>query len=672
MSRLRRVLRSAGALALVIGFYALAVVLIGGYAVFGVVMSHVVFDPEGELGLSLLPAQISFAVAALVMVAQLVMGIGGGAAPRRGTLAVGTDDALGLWETVWDLAERTGAPAPTEIRLTMEANAAVSEQAGAPGRARERRLYVGLPLLAGLRADELRAVLAHELGHYAQRHTRFAATVYRGATGLDAAREGYAKTELGNPIVTVYTGFQHLTLGLYAWVYNALSFAVRRRQELEADEAAAAVVGRDAAVRALTSTVRVAAAWEDFRSQVLTPMAELGRLPDDPLRAFAAALSGPECARTGARRVAEGTRHPVSARHPFDSHPPLEQRLDALRALPAGRAEPDQRPAHFLINEDGVLPDGVLAALVPSPRPPGRERLTRPWSDWLTEAAEARAVRAVEELDAAVGLIALARPTTGGVLDLLTGARGGELVDALRDTGWGERWQAAPLRVDQGTGADGGRRAGESWWVRHMADRWEERGETPSRSHGRQDRHSVGEQRAADDRRAVLALELLIGQALVAAGRARWTFCMHGPGRVVPEGPSAAEALELATAALTDPDSAARLRARLLLCRVPLETQLNAAGPDSALRVPAESAGVRSEGRPARPAFPVAVFLMALVALLLFALRWDLVNQQRSRPSLPDRYPPAAPPFQSTCPPGHLAYGDLCVRMPTATPTEGV
>ncbi|MEW2631014.1 M48 family metalloprotease [Streptomyces sp. NPDC048389] len=673
MSRLRRSLRSAAALALVVGFHVLAVVLIGGYAVFGVVMSRVVFDPAGESGLPLLLTQISFAVAALVMLPQLIIGVGRGAGPRPGTAAVDLDDAFGLWETVLDLADRIGVPAPTEIRLTMEANAAVSEQAGGRIETWERRLYVGVPLLAGLRADELRAVLAHELAHYAQGHTRFAATVYRGATGLEAARESFAKPEVANPIVTVYTGFQHLTLSLYAWLYNGLSFAVRRRQELEADAAAAAVAGRDAAVRALMSVETVAAAWEDFRSRVLTPMSVLGRLPDDPVRAFHAALTDPRYAQTRVRQVEEGAWRPVAVRHPFDSHPPLEQRLDALRALPEGQAEPDLRPAHVLVDDEGTLPDRVFTALIP-PRSPGRERLTRPWADWLTEAAEGRAVRAVEELDQAMGLIALTRPTTGGVLDLLTGARGGELADALRDTGWGERWEAVPSpHALRGARAEESRRTVGTWWTQRMADRWEERGETPSEDRDRQGPHGVGDQREADARHAVLALELLAGHVLVTAGRARWTFRMHGPGRAVSEDPAAAEALEVIPAALTDPGSAARLRALLLLCGVSLETELSTAGANSALRIPPQSvAAEEPEGKPERPAFPVVVFLMALVALLLFVLRWDMENEQRSRPplpSLPDRYPPPSPLFHPTCPPGHIPYSGLCVRVPPPQPT---
>ena len=93
-----------------------------------------------------------------------------------------------------------------------------------------------------------------------------------------------------------------------------------------------------------------------------------------------------------------------------------------------------------------------------------------------------------------------------------------------------------------------------------MADRWQERGETPSGDCGRQGPHGVEEQREVDARRVVLALELLAGQALVSAGRARWIFRIDGPGRAVSEDPAAAEALELVPAALTDPNSAARLR----------------------------------------------------------------------------------------------------------------
>ncbi|WP_240137983.1 M48 family metalloprotease [Streptomyces sp. MUM 178J] len=678
-SRLSRLLHTAVALALVAGFYVLAVVLVGGYGFFGVVMARIVFAPEDDGSLPVALLQVGFAAAAVAVIPQ-IFARAGSTGPRPRTVAVDGAAAPGLWDEVVELAERTGVAVPTEIRLTAEANAAVVEDMRTGSRGiRERRLYLGLPLLAGLKADELRAVLCHELGHCAQGHTRFAARVYQGAVGLDAACRTFARPEVGNPITTAYTGFQHLTLRLYAWLYNVLSFAVRRRQELDADAAAASAVGPEAAAAALTSAAALGRAWDDFRIRLLDSMAVAGRMPDDPLRAFAAMLDDPEYRAWTAARPGPG---PVPPRHPFDSHPPLERRLEALRAQPSAVTERDLRPAYLLIGPDGTLPETALAVLLPT-RPSGRRRQTCPWADWPNEAAEVRAVRAVEELHRAVGLIAMARPTTGGMLELLTGGRGPELVDALRDAGWGEGWRerwsggrgAGAESVEDSEGIediedcyDGGKWVGEPWWRTAPEHR------AAAGPRAREARRAA--QREADARRAALAVEVLVAQALVAAGRARWTFRWDGPGRAVAGDEQAAEALELAPGAPADPQRAARLHSCLLLCRVGMDDELRSAGRGSALRVPPEPPPAEPATEPPRKLFPAVAFLMALLTLLLFGLRWQTVNREPpSPPPLPRDARTEAPLYRPVCPPGYRQQGLWCVPVDEALsggpPTQG-
>jgi Zn-dependent protease with chaperone function len=73
-----------------------------------------------------------------------------------------------------------GTRVPVEVRLILTANATVTKDAWLlgllPGR---KRLHVVLPLLAGLSADQPRTTFCYELGHYARRHTRSGAVVYR-------------------------------------------------------------------------------------------------------------------------------------------------------------------------------------------------------------------------------------------------------------------------------------------------------------------------------------------------------------------------------------------------------------------------------------------------------------------------------------------------------------
>ncbi len=113
----------------------------------------------------------------------------------RDSVLLTPGDAPGLWAMVTELATRVGTRPPDEVRAVAEASARVSEECRFPGLlAGTRRLYVGLPLLIGLTADELRAVICHELGRYARGHTRIGADAAAAATAGKAAADALRGT----------------------------------------------------------------------------------------------------------------------------------------------------------------------------------------------------------------------------------------------------------------------------------------------------------------------------------------------------------------------------------------------------------------------------------------------------------------------------------------------
>src|SRR5262245_32358555 len=90
-----------------------------------------------------------------------------------------------LWATVRELADKVGTRAPDEIQLVAEVNAAVVENARWLGLVGGRRfLLLGTPLVQTFTVDQLRSVLAHELGHYSHSHTRLGPLSYRGRLAL--------------------------------------------------------------------------------------------------------------------------------------------------------------------------------------------------------------------------------------------------------------------------------------------------------------------------------------------------------------------------------------------------------------------------------------------------------------------------------------------------------
>ncbi|MFF3377592.1 M48 family metalloprotease [Streptomyces sp. NPDC002680] len=366
-------------------------------------------------------------------------------------------DAPGLWRLVEDLAGQLRTRPPSRIYLTAEANASVSEDARLLGFAvGQRTMYLGAPLLLWLKPMELRAVLCHELGHYAGRHTRFGAIAYRGAASLRSTLFRLRMTAHSDQGRVGYAWLFHAVIGAYAWMYLRLSLAVRRRQELEADAEAATVVGPEVTAQALRAVHALAVTWAGFESRFLRPVQRLGFVPEDVFEAFAAMVGDPLVRK----RKAELRAHPVEAgRSPLDSHPPLARRLALIEAQPA------TSPTTVVDDEGPLVAD-------PSPLPKvqrkmlgeaARSTTALPLVSWADLAAEAFAIELASLLlDAARDTHVSARPTLATVLGLLERGEQTELVRRLTDAPHPEEQLAEALYALTGQALAG---AGRARWV---------------------------------------------------------------------------------------------------------------------------------------------------------------------------------------------------------------
>ncbi|GDY54668.1 hypothetical protein SVIO_052910 [Streptomyces violaceusniger] len=335
--------RALLALALLAVFYALVAAMVLLWAAFLVAALWTAGTPEAMTPpTTVVTACAAFAPIVFGMV-WAVIRTARPAAPREGAVTVTRRGAPELWRTVEELALDVGTRPPGHIRLTAEVNASVTEDAPLLGLAPGRRvLYLGLPLLAGLSPAELRAVLAHELGHFSGRHSRFGAVAHRGAAGLVAARQAIQDASAANDLVRLYAGVPLLLLGLYTHVFRWLTRPVRRRQELEADREAARVAGPGAVADALCSTVALEAAWQEFLADFLAPLRRAtGRVPDDPFRAFAHMVEAPELREPMAALRARAVERPAA---PTTRIRPWPSGWNGWRACPRGSPEPNPPP----------------------------------------------------------------------------------------------------------------------------------------------------------------------------------------------------------------------------------------------------------------------------------------------------------------------------------------
>jgi Zn-dependent protease with chaperone function len=243
-----------------------------------------------------------------------------------------------LWTEVRALADTVGTRPPDEIRFLPDVNAAVSERARLLGLvAGKRTMYLGAPFVMGLTRQQLRAVLAHELGHYSGRHTALGGVTYRGREAIGGVVDRFGRRSLIGRIFATY-----------ARVYFALTQAISRQQELEADDFSVEVAGRDAAVAALAEIPLLDAAYDHFLEEFVGPVHASGKRPSDFFDGFAEILEAPTLQQALASFRTAFEEPPRSR---YDSHPALSFRIQRLRSKPHDGVVTDPAPAIALLEE---------------------------------------------------------------------------------------------------------------------------------------------------------------------------------------------------------------------------------------------------------------------------------------------------------------------------------
>ncbi|MDG4823218.1 M48 family metalloprotease [Asanoa sp. WMMD1127] len=295
-------------------------------------------------------------------------------------------EAPQLWATVQELAAAVRTRVPDEIRLVPDVNAAVSEDARLLGLLGGRRyLYIGLPLLQAMTVDQLRAVIAHELGHYSGLHTRLAGIAYRGRLTIAGT---VGELSPYNPMGWVFR--------LYGGLYRLVDNVVARRQELEADRAAVRVAGRSAAIAALRELPGLDAAWGFYFRRYVEPGWTARFAPDDLFGGFGALVD----ART-AELAQLREREPERERSAWNTHPPIATRVKAMEKAPEVDRAPDARKAGALLPDLNALGRRMQQVMVEI-----GDRQVLPWPEFT-----AAAIAAGEQRDADAVLRAAARST---------------------------------------------------------------------------------------------------------------------------------------------------------------------------------------------------------------------------------------------------------------------
>jgi heat shock protein HtpX len=252
--------------------------------------------------------------------------------------------APALHRMIGDVAEQTGQETPAQIYLAPDVNAAVLQRGGLLGLGGKRVLLVGLPLIDALTVRQLRAVIAHEFGHFHSGDTRLGPWFYRTYDALERTVIALHEAEsIWRKPFTWYLDF-----------FLRRTAALKRRQEFLADELAARIGGRDAAIAGLEEISKAAPAFHGFWSSEAAPVLESGhRAPLlEGFRRFRAAGA----VSSALEEALEEERKAET--DPYNTHPSLGERIAALERLPDSSvpaAEGDDRPALTLVADiDGL------------------------------------------------------------------------------------------------------------------------------------------------------------------------------------------------------------------------------------------------------------------------------------------------------------------------------
>ena len=292
-------------------------------------------------------------------------------------LRVSREEAPKLYEAIEEVAAKMGGVQVDSVSVSSDINACIVQTPrwGIFGNYRSH-LEIGLPLAMVLTVDELKAVIAHEMGHLSQAHGKFGAWIYRQRVTWHAL-----EAKFGNPVGI----FDHILGAFYGWYapyFYAYSFVLARNQEYVADRAAANVTSAGDIAAALTKLELAGRFLSEVFWKRLYDQVE--RQPDPPYmphsvmpRAFKAAeqqWARPDWLQQSLKRYAADD----------DTHPSLAERLAALDIEPATPVHDPARSALSLFQPS-------TAALLKFFDDEWQQDTTPKWRKRHTEIVEAKA-----------------------------------------------------------------------------------------------------------------------------------------------------------------------------------------------------------------------------------------------------------------------------------------
>lgn len=184
-----------------------------------------------------------------------------------------------IWSVIDGIAQAAGQRPPDVLYTVAEVNAYA-------GRVRGRNaLTLGLPMMAILRTSELRAVIAHEFGHYRADDTTWAVRIYRCRRAIDNVLERFRTLEEMLPrrcqlaLLRPSVRLMSFPFVVYKALFHRALKDVVQAQEYSADLFAGAVAGPASLCNALRAVERASKAFDGYWRETVLPIIKVGYRP---------------------------------------------------------------------------------------------------------------------------------------------------------------------------------------------------------------------------------------------------------------------------------------------------------------------------------------------------------------------------------------------------------
>lgn len=291
-------------------------------------------------------------------------------------LEIKREDSPQLYDMIMETADAAGVRKPKHIYVNHEVNACVFFNTGfwnifLPVR---KNLAIGLGLFESTNIEEVKSVIAHEFGHFAQSSMRVGSVLYMAnkvITDLAYRRDKLDSLMLRWCLQDGVWGFWgKATQSVVIKFRSLIDYMFRRQQrnymklsrqmEYDADAVACRIVGTEAFISALCKIQQLSRSF-DFYNRVLSNFADQNQTVSDywkgyemtrpnmdvmdmKLTSFDSVESTPEL---------ESVRSRVSIEEIWESHPSIENRIKHAHALSLSKSNSNPKiPAWDLVSDE--------------------------------------------------------------------------------------------------------------------------------------------------------------------------------------------------------------------------------------------------------------------------------------------------------------------------------